>query len=177
MSNIFLESLLFWLVTGTSLFVVGYAIAQGTGKRSFALFGLVAAVLTIVLGICLVFFVDTDSKSIRRTIHAMENAVLNNDSDAALQYVAKNSVLVRKLFEDSMSSVTIERAKVSDLRITEINKTTSPPRATVAFRGMAAGKGHDGYPFTGIDNFSVELRQEQDGVWRVTDHIEFDRRF
>ncbi|MBQ3821681.1 MAG: hypothetical protein II807_01345, partial [Thermoguttaceae bacterium] len=34
------------------------------------------------------------------------------------------------------------------------------------------------YPFNGIADFStVELRREQDGVWRVTDNVTIDRVF
>ncbi|MDD3590122.1 MAG: hypothetical protein PHO46_07600, partial [Thermoguttaceae bacterium] len=96
-----------------------------------------------------------------------------NDSNKAVEYLSKNSIIIRRLFIAYLKPNTIDQAKISNVKINEINKTTSPPRANVSFTGMAAGKGSDGYPFTVLENITVEMRQEQDGVWRVTDNVEF----
>ena len=173
MYNIFLESIIFWIVVGAFLFIVGYAFSQGLEKWIFIPIGLGAMVLTIALGVVLVFFVDTDAKSIRRTIFGLEAAVIANDSNKAVEYLSKNSIIIRRLFIAYLKPNTIDQAKISNVKINEINKTTSPPRANVSFTGMAAGKGSDGYPFTVLENITVEMRQDQDGVWRVTDNVEF----
>lgn len=178
MQSILLESFLFWLVVGTCLFVSSYAIAQGTGKRLWIVLGLASGLAVVALGAVLVFAVDTDAKAIRRTIRTIETAVRNNDVPTVLANLSSNAEPLKKLVNSQLPDVKIERAKVSELKIDEINKTTSPPRAKVSFRGMIAGVDSTGTPFSALERFNmVELRQEQDGVWRVTGHIELERRF
>ena len=175
LSSLFFESFLFWIVVGTCLFIVGYAFSQGLGQRKYAFAGLALGLAFVGIGAFLVFAVKTDPKSIRKTIFAVEKAVENNDSDELEKYIAKDAVFVRRAATNNLTNVHIEKAKISNLKIDEINLSTSPPKAFVSLRGMAQGKDAYGYPFVVLVQFNVvELRKEQDGVWRLTDHIEID---
>lgn len=189
MKNLLLESFLFWSIAGTCVLVFGYALSQATGKRWFTFAGLGAGALTVAVGAFLVYFVKTDEKLIRESISAIENSVRNNDPDGVLKYVSEKAFKTRMLVDQNLRSVEIESAKVSNFKILELNRTTSPPRAIVSLRGSAKGKVNVSgggllvmsvgpYPFNGIADFStVELRREQDGVWRVTDNVTIDRVF
>ena len=189
MKNLLLESFLFWSIAGTCVLVFGYALSQATGKRWFTFAGLGAGALTVAVGAFLVYFVKTDEKLIRESISAIENSVRNNDPDSVIEYVSEKAFKTRMLVDQNLRSVEIESAKVSNFKILELNRTTSPPRAIVSLRGSAKGKVNVSgggllvmsvgpYPFNGIADFStVELRREQDGVWRVTDNVTIDRVF
>lgn len=178
MIDLLLESYLTWLVIGVLFLIVGYALTVGLSRKIFFLSGASLAILAFALGAVLVFCVDSDRKSIKRTIFTIEKAVRENDAETTVSYLASNSIALRKLVEYGMRRATIERANVSAFKIDEINKTTSPPRAKVSFRGVVVGKTDGGYDFVEVERFDVlELRQEQDGVWRVTDKMEVSRGF
>ena len=85
--------------------------------------------------------VDTDAKSIRRTIFGLEAAVIANDSNKAVEYLSKNSIIIRRLFIAYLKPNTIDQAKISNVKINEINKTTSPPRANVSLPEWLLEKG------------------------------------
>lgn len=175
-----LESFLFWLIVATCISIVGYALTQGTGKRAFVFSGAASGLLALALGAVLVFMVDTDSKSIRRTFRQLEESVESNDAEGASAFLTANANKCRQTLLRNMQYVKFSGVKIREFKIEEINAMTSPPRAIVSFRGFANGvAGHSGgYPFNGAAYFkSVELRKEQDGVWRITDNITFDRVF
>lgn len=180
MPNLFFESFVLWIAIAVGLVVVGWALAQGTTKRSFAIAGFGVGLAALALGAILVFVVDTDPKSIRRTIRAMESAAERNDADGVLQYVSKNASVTRRFVNKEMRAVRIDMVKASGVKIDELNKTTSPARARVSLRIAVQGQGRDWgeYPFsTLVEVDMVELRQEPDGVWRVTDKVELGRPF
>lgn len=178
MSNIFLENFLLWLVFGVGAAASGYALSQGLGRRIYFISSLVVGAAIAALGAVLVFAVDTPSKSIKRTIYGIESALQNNDPDGVAELIAGNAAVLKKIVRNEMGRVSIERARVSGLKIDEINMTTSPPRARISCRGMVSGKTADGYQFTGMERFrTIELRLEPDNVWRVTDKFEMERGF
>jgi len=176
MSTLLTESLAFWLVVAGACFFCGFALATGLAKRQYMFVGGVVALCLLTVGIVLVFFVDTDAKSVRRSIDALVAAVGRDDVEGVLEYVAPNAERTRRLATFNMGLANIERAKIGNFKIREITRTTSPPRARVSLRGVVAGKAasFDAYPFTVMVDFTkIELRLGQDGVWRVTDECEF----
>jgi len=175
-SALLTESLLFWAVVAASCAFCGFALATGLAKRQYAVGGACVAFGLLALGIVLVFFVDTDAKSVRRSIDGLADAVARNDVEGVLALVSPDAERTRGLASSHMKLANIERAKVSDYKLLEITRATSPPRARVSLRGVVSGKSSsfDAYPFTIIVDFTqVELRLGQDGVWRVTDECEF----
>lgn len=178
MSSILFENFLLWTLIGGSLAIAGFAVAQGLAKRVYLFAGVGLGAATIALGAILVFAVDTPRKAIKRTVYGVEAALRNNDPAGVSALLASNSLILRRVVENELPHVKIERANVSEFKIEEINMTTAPPRAKVSCRGTLVGNAGGDYPFTAVERFqSIELRLEQDGVWRITDKLEAERGF
>lgn len=176
MIALFTESLLFWLLCVGFAAGFGFALWLGTRRKRTLILGLGATLATACLGAFCLCCVETDRKAVRRTIDALAVAVDADDVDATLALVSPTAFKTRLKARAHMGLARIEWAKVRDLEIVEINRYTSPPRAVVRFRGSVGGRvaGFDSARFTVVVDFSeVELREEEPGVWRVTDRCHF----
>ena len=176
MTTLFTESILFWLIAASACAFCGFALSTGLAKRQYAVGGVCFALCLAALGVVLVYCVDTDAKSVRRSIDGLVEAVGRDDVEGVLSFVAPDANRTRLLATFNMGLADVERAKISDFKVLEITRTTSPPRARVSLRGVVAGKASsvETYPFTVVVDFTkVELRLGLDGVWRVTDECEF----
>ncbi len=170
------ESVFFWSVCVA--FAAGFTLATwlGTRRKASLFIGLAATFATAALGAVCLFCVETDRKAVRRTVLALAEAVGRDDVDATLSLVSPSALKTRLKARTHMALAEIERAKVRDLEIVEINRFTSPPRAVVRFRGSVGGRvlGFDAAKFAVVVDFSeVELREEEPGVWRVSDRCRF----
>lgn len=169
-------NLLPWLLAAGCCVGVGYALMTGANKKIFFALGVVGGIAAVVLGIVFVFFVQTDEKQIRRTLEEIKTAVVDGDVDRALEFVEQDAKQIRAVADAYLSRVRVDKAKISNFRIEEINRLASPPRARVAFRVGASGdtSGEWGGAFTTLVDFDlVELRLDPDGVWRVTNAVQF----
>lgn len=175
--NVFMNNIVVWALIATGLVLTGGAFAKGTNKNAFLWQGLVAGVVALLVGVVCVYFVQTEEKKTRATIYAIADAFERNDADAVCALLSRDSTKVKPLARSYLENLaTVEKTKVTDFQVLEINKTTSPPRARVSIHATASGKarGIDSYPFfVSVDFPMIELRKEQDGVWRVTDNIEY----
>ena len=180
--NVFMNNILVWALIATGLVLVGYAFAKGTNKTTFLWQGVITGVLAVIVGIVCVYFVQTEEKQVRATIYAIAEAAERNDPDAVIALLSRdaqkttNPTGVKGIVKWAFKLATVEKTKVTNFKILELNLATSPPRAKVSLRASAQGKsqGTDAYPFFTIVEFPmIELRKEQDGVWRVTDNIEY----
>ncbi len=176
MIALFTESFLFWLLCVGFAAGFTFALWVGTRRKSMLILGLSATLATTFLGAFCLCCVETDRKAVRRTVEALAAAVDADDVDATLALVSPTALKTRFKARAHMGLARIEWAKVRDLEIVEINRYTSPPRALVRFRGSVGGRvsGFDASRFTVVVDFSeVELREEEPGVWRVTDRCRF----
>ena len=176
------ESLIAWIVIAVAIAGIGVSFYKGLNKIAFLWGGLVGAVLALALGVVCVFFVQTDAKAVKQTILDLATAVRNNDVEAVCSFIASTATRTERNARFSMGLAKIERTKITDYRLIELNQYTSPPKAIIACRATVSGTSShsatfgDGanVPFTVIVAFtSVELRKEEDGKWRVTDECEF----
>lgn len=169
------ESVVFWAVCVAFAAVFSLALGRATNRKSLTLVGLGATLATAALGAFCLFCVDTDRKAVRRTVSSLVEAVGRDDVEATLRHVSPNALKTRLKARSHMGLARIEWAKVRDLKILEINRFTSPSRAVVRFRGSVGGLVvGDAAKFTVVVEFSeVELREEEPGVWRVTDRCRF----
>lgn len=170
------ESVFFWSVCVAFAAIFSFVLGKATNHKSLLFLGLTATLATALLGAFCVFCVETDRKAVRRTVLALGEAVGQDDVDATLNFVSPTALKTRLKARAHMALAEIEWAKVRDLEIVEINRYTSPPRALVRFRGSVGGRvvGFDSAKFTVVVDFSeVELREEEPGVWRVTDRCRF----
>lgn len=170
------ENVLFWAIAAGGLFAFGFALSRGTGKAAFLWGGATFGVLTAILGLFLVFGVETDRKIVRATIFDAAAAVANNDVDGVLERLDPNAKGLRRAVERNLGRVEVEWAKIRDFQILEMNYHTSPPRALVSFRASAGGVGDgiDALSFTVVLHFTeVELRRVASGDWRVAERCKF----
>ncbi|MDO5308839.1 MAG: hypothetical protein Q4G03_05035 [Planctomycetia bacterium] len=177
MTELFTENYLAWIAIAAVCVLIGHAVFTGTSKRVFFFAGFGACVLALAIGAYLVFFLQTDSKLVRKTIYDLADAVEHNDVERVVEMVSATATRTRRIARVQMALADVEHTKVTDLHVDEINRLTSPPRARVHFRASASGKatGIDSYPFTVLIEFTaVELRLEPDGHWRVTDNCSFN---
>lgn len=114
-------------------------------------------------------------EEIAATIDAIAKAAAKNDVDRVLERVSNDAPETRALLKENGKAVKLREAVVSELRIDSLDLDATPPRALVSFRATAKGTAIARptpirLPFLVESDFSdVELRREDDGVWRVQD--------
>ncbi|MGI6400512.1 MAG: hypothetical protein ACOX0A_00050 [Thermoguttaceae bacterium] len=176
--NLLTTNFLVWLLIATALGFTGYAVATGTNKRVYMKVGIGTAILTILIGALCVYVVRTDEKDIRSSLRRLAAAARENDREKFLSYVEPNAETVINTVNMYFSKVTIESVKISNFKILEVNRLTSPPRARISFRGSASGFSSppwDSGKFLVLVDFnSVEMRLNGDGKWLVADDINFN---
>ena len=112
---------------------------------------------------------------IQRTLDALERAVAKNDVEGALAFVSEDAPQTRALVARNRGAVKIKDAKVSELKITELDLNRTPPSATVAFHFSVKGTANAWptpvrLPYRlELELEGVEFRRENDGVWRLQD--------
>ena len=180
--SILTESFVAWIIVAVALLGIGVSFYKWLNKPAFLWGGLGGAVLALALGAVCVFFVQTDAKRVKQTVFDMAAAVERNDVEATCSYLAESATQVERLARTNMALAKIERVKVSDYELVELNRFTSPPKAIVSCRATASGVSSNSaifgagsqVPFTVYLIFTaIELRKEADGQWRVTDECQF----
>lgn len=169
----FLDYLWIWVVL---TFVVGFCGGVwylNDQKGRTLIIAALAPVLTLALGLSLYYGVDTDRKSITRTLNALVAAVEKDDIETVLGFITEKAVDVRTLAENGLQMVSITRAKYHRLEI-EINDATSPPVAKVRFDALFYWNNKQ--PVEGMSfqqpipespQFEIELVRTKDRSWLV----------
>lgn len=180
--SILTESFVAWIIVAVALLGIGVSFYKGLNKPTFLWGGLGGAVLALALGVACVFFVQTDAKRVKQTIFDLAAAVQSNDVEAVCSFLAENANRTERNARFNMGLARIDRVKISEYRLVELNRYTFPQKAIVACRATVSGvSAHSAtfgegaqVPFTVFVVFtSVELRKEGDDKWRVTDECEF----
>lgn len=167
-----------WVFMATACGVAGFALSKGTTKRVYFFSGIGAGIVVLAVGIWSVFFLTTDEKRIRATVESAAQAFEENDVEKGLGYFSQEARMMRQQAWKHMSSAELERVKISNFQVEEINRYKSPRAAIASFRCAVRGKCANQYwgagPFTTLIDFtSVELREETPGEWKITDRIVF----
>ena len=176
---IFLENI--WIWFGLAFIVGAGGYYAFLNDRQIRTLGITAGttVAVLMLGLALTYFVDTDRKSITRTLNGLAATIERDDLDGILEhYVAPRAQRTRDLARGSMGWVRVTSAKFRDLK-TEVNRLTSPPTAQVSFtatihwisRNLADFPSER--PIPQIVKFNIELERGPNGSWLVTDKCEF----
>lgn len=172
------NNLLIWVFMATACVVAGFALSKGSTKRVFSFSGIGAGIVVLAVGIWSVFFLMTDEKRIRAVVESAAQAFEENDVEKGLGYFSQEARLITKEARRHMSSVELERVKVANFQVEEINNYKSPRAAIASFCCAVRGKCSNQYwgagPFTTLIDFtSVELREEAPGEWKITDQVSF----
>ena len=177
-----LENIWIWFGLAFVVGAVGYCIFLNDRKIRTLGITASATVGVLVVGFVLYYSVDTDYKSINRTLTALAATIERDDLDGILErYVsprAKDTRSLARAHVGRMGIIRVTSAKFRDLKV-EVNHLTSPPTAQVSFTATVYWVSRNladfpmERPVPQIVKFNVELEQGPNRSWLVTDKCEF----
>ncbi|MDR1484491.1 MAG: hypothetical protein LBT09_06670 [Planctomycetaceae bacterium] len=181
---IFLESILIWVGLALVVGVVGFSMFQQNQQiRTFVITAVLVVVL-LVVGILLYNFVDTDRKSVARSLNKIISAIEKDDLDLVLQFIDEKAESPRSLARSNMSLIRVPQASFSGLDV-KVNYLTNPPIASVTFIAMINWMPKSGWlknefpadkPIPERVEFDIEMRKTNNGDWKVTNKCDFQHR-
>ena len=148
--NLFIEHLWIWVVLAFIIACCGFSWYLNNKKRHNLVFATLLPILPLALGLSLYHGIDTDKKSIKRTLDALIAAVESDDPDAVCQFISPRADDLQKLVRSRMRLASVSRVRYRNLRI-EVNDAASPPIARVQLSVVFYWKNK----FT-IDGFALE---------------------
>jgi hypothetical protein len=183
--NLFLDHLWIWIILTFIVGVCSYVWFLNAPKGHNFIIAIAIPFLTLVIGLALYYGVDTDRKSVVRTLNALIAAVEQDDYETVSQYIAPRADNVRQIAERGMRTIRISRARYNRLEI-EINDATSPPSAKVRFtaffywdnkepiEGMTLNQ-----PISDTARFEFEMVKTQSSspAWHITNRFEHRFRY
>jgi hypothetical protein len=138
-------------------------------KRAFAI-AMGAVLLVMVAGLVAERFVVTERERIQQALYAAAAAIETNDITEVEKCLAKNAEgkNVRDRAAFYMGLVEIQRIKLSDVKVGEINRLASPPTVEVSCYGLAEYKDKTGLsPYNHYAHgFAVEMVRDK-GEWKI----------
>ena len=179
--SVLLDHLWVWFVL---TFVVGccsFSWYLNNQKVRNLVIAVLLSILPLALGLTLYYGVDTDQKTITRTLNALIAAVERDDLDAVCQFIHPKAEEPLQLAKVQMNFIAISRAKYRDLQI-EVNDATSPPTAKVRFSVFFYWKTKMPNDILTIDKpipenvrFELELVKTKTQSWLLTDKFRYFR--
>jgi hypothetical protein len=151
--------------------------------RTFCL-TVLAVIILLATGISLYYFVDTDRKSVSRTLNKIVRAIEKDDLNEILLFIDDNAEKPRGLAKSNMALILVPQASFSDLDV-KVNYLTNPPIASVTFIAMINWMPKSGWlknefptdnPVPDRVEFDIEMRKTNDGGWKITNKCEFRHR-
>ncbi len=112
---------------------------------------------------------------IEETLNEVVRLVSENDFDAALNYVSEKALQTREHIERNRHEIRVKEARATDFRIESLDLDLRPPCAVVSFHASIRGTASvwpipQRLPYlVESDVLHLELRREDDGIWRVQD--------
>ncbi|MDR1053984.1 MAG: hypothetical protein LBL39_07385 [Planctomycetaceae bacterium] len=179
--SIFLESIWLWVGFALIVGVVGFIMFQNDQRlRTFGVTVLLVIIL-LATGISLYCFVDTDRKSVARTLNKIVKTIEDDDLESLLQFIDDKADKPRGLARSNMSLILVPQASFSDLDV-KVNYLTNPPIASVTFVAMINWIPKSGWlknefptdkPIPDRVEFEIEMRKTNDNNWKITNKCDF----
>ena len=172
--SLFLDYFWIWVVLTLIVGASGYAWYVNDQKGRSLVIAVVLPLFTLALGLTLYYGVDTDRKSITRTLKSLIAAVEADDVETVCTFISPKADDVQKLARAQMLSISVSRAKYHNLEI-EINDAASPPIAHVRFSAHFYWKTKtpiEGFfveqPIHQSVRFEIELVKTKEQSWILT---------
>ena len=179
--NILLDQLWIWIILTFAVGCCGFSWYLNYQKWRNLVIALLLPVLTLALGLTLYYGVETDQKTITRTLNALIAAVERDDCDSVNQLIHPKAQEVQQFAKVQMNFVIVSRAKYRDLQI-EINDATSPPTANIRFSAFFYWKTKTPIEGLSVDQpipehfrFELELVKTKSKTWLLTDKFRYFR--
>jgi hypothetical protein len=181
---IFLESIWIWISLALVAGVVGFSLFQQNQQvRTFWITAISVLVL-LGVGVSLYCFVDTDRKSVARTLNKLTIAIEKDDLESVLQFVDKKAEKPRGLAQSYMSLILVPKASFANLQV-NVNYLTNPPVASVKFAAFVNWMPKSGWlknefptdqPIPERVELDVEMRKTNNGDWIITNKCDIQHR-
>ena len=178
--SLFLDQLWVWIGLTFLVGSGGFAwyCSNPTGRKLAV--AVLLPICTFVLGLTLYYGVETDQKSITRTLDALVVAIEKDDLHAVCQLISPKAEETLQLARSHMGLILVPKAKYRDLQI-DVNDATSPPTAKIRFSATVYWKTKAPIEGFVIDNpvpqnvrfDEVELVKTKDRTWLVTDKCRY----
>jgi hypothetical protein len=181
---IFLENIWIWVCLALIVGVVGFVMFQQNQQVRTFFVTLILVIVLLGLGISLYYFVDTDRKSVSRTLNKLIRAIEKDDLDLVLQYIDEKAEKPRGLARSNMSLVLVPKASFSNLNV-KVNYLTNPPVAAVTFIAIVNWMPKSGWiknefptnkPIPERVEFDVEMRKTNNNEWKITNKCDIQYR-
>ncbi|MDR0871419.1 MAG: hypothetical protein LBN39_11570 [Planctomycetaceae bacterium] len=174
-----------WIWFGLAFFagLGGYLFYQSRPAAKTLCAAVLLPVVILAVGLSVYYGIDTDGKSLHRTLDGLAAAIVSGNVDNVLDnYVSPGADKTRALARVNMALVKISSAKYRDLTF-EVNPLTSPPTAKVQFtavfywmsKGSIGGFSMD-KPVPEIVKFDVEMEKTDRNSWQITNNCHFTPR-
>jgi hypothetical protein len=181
---IFFENIGIWIGIALVVGVIGFvSFQQNQQVRTFWITALSVLVL-LGVGISLYCFVDTDRKSVARTLNKLTNAIEKDNLELMLQYIDEKAEKPRNLAQSYMSLIRVPKASFSNLKV-KVNYLTNPPVASVTFIAMVNWMPKSGWlknefptdtPVLERVELDVEMKKTNSGDWKITNKCDIQHR-
>jgi hypothetical protein len=181
---IFIENIWIWVGLVLVVGAVGFGMFQRNQQvRTFVITTILVVVL-LAVGISLFCFVDTDRKSIARTLNKIISAIEKDDLEAVLKFIDDKAERPRSLARSNMSLILVPKASFSSLEV-KVNYLTNPPVASVTFIAIVNWIPKDGWlknefptdkPVPERVEFDLEMRKTNNNDWKITNKCDFQHR-
>ena len=172
------ENLWFWIAAAAFVAVVGYVVFVNNRKTVVLGMTIGAAVVVLLIGLVLFFYVDTDRKSVSRMLTHLAAAIEADDVEKVMTFISPKADKTRKLARGSMAQVRLPSARFKNLKV-EVNSVTHPPTAKVTFLAVVRYIVKDKSllamekPMPQLVEFDVELEKTNENSWLVTNKCDF----
>jgi hypothetical protein len=181
---IFIESIWIWVILALIVGAVGFIrFQQDQQIRTFGITVILVIVL-LVVGILLYCFVDTDYKTVARTLNKVVSAIEKDDLDSVLKFIDEKAEKPRSLARGNMSLIVVPKASYSNLNV-KVNYLTNPPIASVTFIAMVNWMPKSGWlkhefptdkSMPERVEFDIEMKKTNNGDWKIINKCEFQHR-
>ena len=179
--SIFLDHLWIWILL---TFIVGccsFSWYLNDQKVRNLVIATLLPTLPLTFGLSLYYGVETDQKTIKRTLDALLAAVEQDDFNSVSQFIHPQAQETLQLAKVQMNFIVVSRAKYRDLQI-EINDATSPPLAQARFSVFFYWKTKMPNDILTMDKpvpenarFEIELVKTKSKSWLLTDRLRYSR--
>ena len=177
--SLFLDYLWIWIVLTFGVGICGYAWCANNKNTRNLFIVLVLPLVTLALGLTLYYGIDTDRKSIMRTLNALIAAVERGDSEDVCKFISPKAEEVQRFAREKMRLISISRVKYHHLKIT-INDAVSSPVADVRFSTVFYWKNKEPNDIISLDQpvpdsvrFEIELVRTKNQSWLITNKFQF----
>ena len=185
--SLFFDHLWIWIALTFIVGVCGLVWSLINPKGYRCVIALLLPIFTLVLGLTLYYGVDTDKKSLKRTLDVLIAAVERDDLQTVNLFLSPGAEEVQQLAQTGMNLVRVSEAKYRDLEI-EVNNAITPSCATVRF--TATFRWTSKLPIEGFsfdqpmpDNAHIEIllvktkSSSQSASWVITKILRLDTRY